>query len=136
MADYTVTPGDVQNSAGARTVTGDASEAITAGQLVYKLANGKYGKCDADGATPLYKAVGIALDGAGADQPIAICLEDPDFVPGFTEDAGVVVIGSATAGGLAPATDVATGMFVSVVGIMKEDNHMVLKILRSDVAAA
>jgi hypothetical protein len=137
MADFTVVPADVQNSAAAQIVTGDSAEAVPAGSAVYRLANGKYGLADADGTSPAYKVVGIALDTAdGADQPLSIAIDDADFEPGFTAAIGDVIITSDTPGKLAPVGDADVGWFVAIVGIMTTTTHMRLKILRSDAAKA
>jgi hypothetical protein len=137
MADYSVTKANVQNSSAGQVISGDSAEAVDAGDAVYKTSAGKYGKANAAGATPLYKVIGIALDTAdGADQPISICTDDPDFVPGFTADAGqIVIVSGVAAGNLCPAGDLANDQFCSVVGVMLENNHMRLRITRSDVAA-
>jgi hypothetical protein len=132
MADLTIVEDDVQNSDAGTVISGDAAVDIAAGQAVYKLANGKYGLADADGTTPSFKVVGIALDSAGPDQPVSICTSDPDFVPGATLVKGVTYILSGNAGGIAPDEDADTGWNKQIIGVATSTTNMLLRITQSN----
>jgi len=133
--DYSITPGSVIASAQARKVTGTAGATITAGQLVYlDPVTNTYKLADANGASPLYKVAGIALNGASSGQRITVCTSDPSFTPGTAVNPGEVFIASATPGGIAPFSDAATGWFVTVLGPGIGSNKIKLDPFRSNTA--
>lgn len=134
MADLTVTAANVLPSANAVAQRGTAGEAITRGQGLYRNAND--GKLYKAVATNLVAAefVGIALQDAGANQPILYCAEDSDFTPGATLVTGTAYVVSATAGGLAPIADLVTGNIVSVVMLAKSTTKAVLRRINSGAA--
>jgi hypothetical protein len=135
MADHVVTPANVLKSNNGTVRNGTAGAAISAGDaLYYDTATGTYKLFDANGAGDAKNFAGIALNSAAAGQPIALCEEDPDFTPGFPLDEGDVVIGSATAGKLCPVADAASGHYVTVVGVGKGNNKVVLKKVASGAA--
>ncbi len=119
MADYSVTAASVLPSTSARLLQVTAGAAITIGQSVYlDTATNTYKAADANGASPLFTFAGIAVSqAAAAGQPLLICQSDPSFTPGFTIAAGATVILSATPGGLAPIADLASGWYLTVVGV-------------------
>lgn len=134
MPDLTITAEDVINSDAATIIKGDSASAISAGQVVYKLANGKFGLADADGISPLFKVAGIAINStAGADQPLSVCTNDPVFGTGATGlVSGDIYVLSATAGGIAPASDLAEDMNVQILGVAISDTEIYLKIVNSN----
>jgi hypothetical protein len=132
MADVAITANLVQNSDAATIISADAAVAITAGQLVAKDVNGKFILADADGVSPAYKVVGIALDSAGANQPLDVATADATFVVGGTLVVGQVYILSATAGAICPTTDGATGMNRQVMGVALTTTTLLLKIIQSN----
>lgn len=134
MADLTIVPGDVQNTDTATLVDGDAAVDVLAGQVVYKNSNGKYGLAEADGATPLFKVLGIAVNSAKADQPLEVCTGDIAFVTGAADVAiGEIYVLSATAGGIAPAsTDLVPGMNIQVLGVGISATEIYFKIINSN----
>jgi hypothetical protein len=136
MADYSVTAANVLKSASGKTKQGviAAATTITAGESLYKLANGTIGLFDANGVAPANVLEGIALTGGGAGQPIVYAYDDPTFTPGFTVAAGATVIGSATPGGMCPDADKATGWTVNEVGHGIGSNQITLKIINTGAA--
>lgn len=134
-ADLSITAGSVLPSASAKIVSGTAGATITAGQLVYldTTAN-TYKLADANGATPLYKVAGLAILGASSGQRVYVCIEDPAFTLGATLVIGDTVWASATPGGMTKvaAEGVATGNFVSVVGVAISPTKINFKIIRAD----
>jgi hypothetical protein len=154
MADYVQTPGNVLASIFALrlqpipafTVRGAppssipnvliAGAAITAGQPVYQGIDNLFYPTDANGADPLFKVVGMAENNAGIGQPISVVYYDPQFTPGCALLVGDIPIVSATAGKICPSSDMASGMFVSPLGVAFSVTQMSLNITRADVARA
>lgn len=130
-ADYTVTATSVLASTAAVTVKGVAGASITAGMSLAKDTDNSLKAYDANGAGALHTFAGIALNGAATGQPVFYATSDASFTPGFTVAAGAVVIGSATAGLLCPVADLATGHYLTIVGVGIGSN----KIKFSPVAA-
>lgn len=118
MADITITPANVVKGSDALVEQGIAGAAVTAGQVVYKDdATGKYLLADNDSATAGAKVPrGIALNGAAANQPLAI-IRGGSVTIGATLTAGDAYYLSATAGGICPEADVATGDDVVLLGL-------------------
>lgn len=116
MADLSITAANVIASSSARRVSKTASATITAGQPVYVDTNGAVAPadCNAAGKTTV---LGIAENGGGSGQRISVVTYDPAFVLGATVAIGDVVIASATAGGIAPVADAASGYYVTVLGV-------------------
>lgn len=120
MADIAITAANVLQSASAQLERREAAEAITAGQTLYKLANGKVGLFDANGATPLCVFEGIAVDNAATGQQVVYAKKD---LGGFTIGATVVIGDSFWASGTNPggitktAADVVTGWFAVHLGV-------------------
>ncbi len=115
MADLTITAANVLNTS-ASVATAPAGESITAGQSIYISANdGKAYKAQADGTAAQADVAGLALNGAGAGQPVQYATDGAINI-GATTAKGTVYCVSATAGGICPIADLASGDFVSLVG--------------------
>jgi hypothetical protein len=146
MADYTVTVANLLPSAQGVYLQGSsmppipglmplAGAAITRGQPVYQDPTDNSIKlADANGADPLFRAIGIAANDAGIGQPINVVISDPQFTPGFTAAIGDIVIVSANVGKLCPYADKASGSCVSFMMIFYSTTQADFKIVRSDVA--
>lgn len=137
MADYSVTAASVLPSAAARLSSQYAAgAAITIGQSVYlDAATSTIKLADANLSAAAATFFGIAVStAAAAGQPIVVCLGDVSFTPGFTVAAGATVILSATAGGLAPIADLATGWYLNVVGVGIGSNKINFTPLAAGVA--
>lgn len=143
MADITVTAANVLKGANGKTRTGTAGATITAGQALYEDSadSFKLKLADADLSAAGSNCVGIALHGAANGQPLTYVFEDDDFTPGATlslalgagATAGVYVL-SATAGGIAPADDLAATHYPVVLFVAKSTTKAVLKIIRGTAA--
>lgn len=118
MADLTITASSVIAGSGAKLVHGTAGASITAGQVVYlDSADNEYKLADNDSATAAVRSpAGIALHAAADGQPLTIISKGPVTI-GATTAVGTVYILSATAGGIAPIADAASGDYVTVLGI-------------------
>jgi len=132
--DYSVTATSVLASSSASSTKGTAGTTITAGQSLAKAADNTLVLFDANGSAPANVFVGIALNGGATGQPIFYVTADPAFTPGFTVAAGAIVIGSSTAGGLCPAADLATGHYLTIVGVGIGSNKIKMSTLAAGVA--
>jgi hypothetical protein len=141
MADITITAGSVLAGTNASIRPAIAGATITAGQPVYLDATvsnqAKPARANADTTS---RAVGIALNGASSGQPVDYVTKDDDFTIGGTTTAGIILTVSAgTAGGIAPSADMASGNFVTLLGVMKSATKAkidVAEIQQSRVAKA
>lgn len=136
MADISVTAANVLSSATALTSSGVAGATITAGQTLYiDTANSNVLKlADANASALTATVAGIALHGASSGQPLKYVYEDSTFTHGATLTVGQTYVQSATAGGIAPVTDLVTGDYPSVLFIAKTSTTAVLRIVRGTAA--
>jgi len=134
MTDLSITAANVVPGATAKTETGVAGVAVTAGQAVFRAAaTGKYGLSDTDHATAENRTVrGIALHAAAANQPLTIVLSGPVTI-GATIAAGVFYYLSGTAGGICPVADVAPGDYPCVIGYGLSTTVLQVNIVESGV---
>jgi len=137
MADIAITAANVLRGANAKILTGVAGATITAGQVVYSDTSdsSKFKLADANLSAATANPVGIALHGAANGQPLTIVTEDDDFTPGGTlslsaaADDAIYVL-SATAGGIAPVADLASGWYPVIIGVAKSATKMNFRFLR------
>lgn len=136
MADLTITAANVIAASGATINWGTAGATITAGQAVYKDSadNNDYKLCDADAAGTA-NCDGIALCGASDGQPIAVITQG-NLNPGATVAVGTVYAVSTTAGGIAPEGDLASGDYVTTLGIGTTASNIKIDINNSETAHA
>ena len=137
MADLTITASQVQPAdLSAHTFEGVAGAAITAGQPLYKdSTDGNALKpADADAAASA-RCVGIAVAGAADGQPVRYQRTgDVTLGAGAAMTVGTVYVVSATAGGIAPLADLASGDYVSILGVAISASVLRLNLLNSEVA--
>jgi hypothetical protein len=119
--------------------------AIAAGQPVYEdtaaldsIGRPKFKLYDANATTPtaITSGVrGIAANSAGTNQPVSVVIYDPAFTHGLAGvTKGDVLIASATAGGIAPVADLASGWRPAVVLIATSATVAVLQIAQNTTA--
>lgn len=109
MAEITVTVASVAWASGSAPIPGTAGETITAGQSVYlKAADSRLWKAQADGTAAEADAVGIALHGSLAGQPLSYAPTGSVINVGGTTAAGVFYYVGPTAGGVGEAGDLAS----------------------------
>lgn len=125
-ADVSIISTSVVPGASAVFRFGTAGAAITAGQLVYLDATTNTWKLtDANASDTVADVDGIAVVTVASGGPITVVTRDDDLTLGGTTAKGTIYIASATAGGIAPAADLATNMFLSVVAIGKSATKVV-----------
>jgi predicted transcriptional regulator len=133
MADLVVTATSVVAYGGARKQTGVAGEAITAGQAIYKkAADGRLWKADCTSAAKA-AAVGVALNGGAAGQPIAY-VRSGGLNPGATVAVGTVYGVTDTAGGIGAISERAAADYVTLLGVAVTASRIALALNASGVA--
>lgn len=134
-ADLTITAASVKKGANAQVLNGIAGETISAGQPLYQAAaSGKYLKADANSATAEVRAPKcIALHAASLDQPIQ-CQNKGLITIGATVTVGQAYVLSATAGGVAPISDLTAGDYPSLLGFATTAAVVDLNIVSAGVA--
>lgn len=125
--DVSITAANVVPSASADIRSTTAGATITAGQLIYLDSadldtkdRPKAKLSDANGASALRVADGIAVNNASAGQTINYVVSDTALVitaSGLTTNN--ILILSATPGGVAPSADLTTGWYLNVIGVVK-----------------
>lgn len=117
MADITVTAANCLSSTNAVIVQGTFGETVVAGKVVYKNStDNEWYLAQADGTVAEADAVGIALCGGGNAQPGLIQTRG-NITIGGTVAVGQVYCVSATAGGVAPWSDLNPAEYVTVLGV-------------------
>ncbi|MGB3486673.1 MAG: hypothetical protein WBA37_11885 [Xanthobacteraceae bacterium] len=129
MTDLTITATNVVAGTNAVRDSGNAGEAIAAGQAVYRSSTtNKWMLADSDAATAeAKKATGIALNGAALNQPLAV-LKSGDITIGATLTAGTAYYLSNTPGGICPVADVGAGEDVCLLGLAKSTTVLTVAI--------
>jgi hypothetical protein len=135
MADISVTAANVVAAAGATIRQGTAGATITAGQPLYEdsTASFKLKPAQADVVAEA-KCVGIALHGASNGQPVSFITAGGLNIGATLTVGQVYVVSDAAAGGVAPYADLATGDFVTVLGVATTASNLVVNIQVSGIA--
>lgn len=134
MADITITAADVLKTTTTAVTEGIAGGTITAGMPVYidTAASGVLKACDADVAATSVCA-GIALHSAASGQPIKYAYSGSLTISAVMT-VGQIYVVSTTAGGVAPYADLASGDFVSILGVASTSSNLILSINNSGIA--
>ena len=129
MADITQTAASVAKGTNDQYSIGTAGETVVAGDVLYiKAADSRLWKA-VNSSAAAAAAVGVALCGGAAGQPIS-----GTVTPGGTVVIGEIYCVSTNAGKFAPDADVTSGMFRTVLGIGKTATTIALDIHISGVA--
>jgi len=134
MADLSITAADVKKTDTTLIAEGIAGGTVTAGQPVYRdsTASNKLKAADAD-ALASAAAVGIALHGASADQPLKYAIGG-NLTLSSVMTVGAVYVVSTTAGGIAPVADLGSGDYVTLLGIATTATNLKISISVSGIA--
>jgi hypothetical protein len=134
-ADLSVTAASVVAGTNAKTQAAIALSAVTAGQPLYRdTTTGKVAPADADSGTAAIRTpIGIALNSAGASQPVTYIYEG-DLTAGATLTVGTIYTASDTAGGIRPAVDDNTGDYITVLGVASSASVLAVKLIVSGAA--
>lgn len=138
MADLSITVASVLAAANAPKSSDQTyvwGEAVTRGMSVYRNADGKFYRAKATTAI-LAAAVGIALVDGATGQP-AIYQTGGSIAIGATGVAGTIyVVSAANFGGIAPWADIATGNFVTILGVGDGAGNIALSLNPTGIAHA
>ncbi|KKL16980.1 hypothetical protein LCGC14_2490120 [marine sediment metagenome] len=133
MADLTVVAANVKPAASTVTKKGIAGESISAGESVFKAADGGIELCENDQAALDAACIGVALNDAAVDQPIEYAITG-DVNMGAIMTIGQTYVVGAAPGGIAPEVDVIATEFLTVIGVATTTSNLKLGILQSGVA--
>ena len=118
MATLSITAASVVPGSDAVKKSGVAFFTVTATTEIYTdTANSNVLKlCDADATSPAYVLEGVSLHAALSGQPLTY-LNGGSWTVGATVAVATISVASATAGGICPSTDLASGMYTQIVGV-------------------
>lgn len=128
MADVIVTAANVAKASDTIFQDGIAGVTISAGETVFQdSADEKFKLADANASSATATVRGIALHGSLNNQPLRIAVGG-SLNPGFTVGVGAIYVQSANAGKIAPAADLATGHYSSIlmVGITSTSARLIM----------
>ena len=134
MSDLVVTAANVARVDGSMQ-TKNAGVAISAGESVYPDSNGVLQLCDHATTAVEAQCGGVALNDAATGQPCTY-LTSGNFDPGAAVVVGTVYVVGAANGGIAPAADVGTGDFITVIGVANATDNIKMGLLPAGVAVA
>jgi len=136
MADLSITAANVGVTSGAVIELVQVGESVTQGQPAYKKAlDGLYYKADANASSATAAALGVFLTPASTSG-YALIVKSGSYLAGATLTVGETYVVSATAGGIAPLSDVTTGWYVTILGVASSASTLALDIVRSGTARA
>lgn len=135
--DISVTAASVIKGTEASTGRGTAGGTITAGQPVYidSSDSNKVKITDADASDAAAAAVGIALHASLSGQPIEYQISG-NLTFNAVLTTGKAYVCSATAGGIAPIADLATGWRTTLLGIATSTTNLKMNIIVSGATNA
>jgi hypothetical protein len=136
MASISITAANVVKGNDAAVTNGTAGETVTAGMAVYlNTTTNKWLKaqCDGTAAEAGASGLGVALNGASDGQALAVQTGGTITIGGTAVKAAVYVVG-ATAGDIAPTSDVVTtGNYRSILGVATTTGILYLRPLATSV---
>ncbi|TGR33005.1 MULTISPECIES: hypothetical protein [unclassified Mesorhizobium] len=134
MTALVITAANVAAGANSTRENGTAGASITAGQVVYKAADGTYKLADTNDASAVVrKPRGIALHAASAGQPLAVHLSGPITI-GATVTPGVAYYLGGTPGAIVPVADLTTGDHPALLGLAASTTVINIDIQAPDAA--
>lgn len=133
--DLVITAGSVLKGSGASVTTYYAGETITAGQALYLHTDGLVYKSDANGTAAQKAITGIALNGGSINQAISVQTAGSITI-GATVTTGLIYVLSATAGGIAPSADLASGWETIILGVATSASVIALSFYDSGASLA
>lgn len=132
MAAYTITASAVKRLSGPSS-GGEAGEALAAGDIICKKADGLLWKAQNDGTAEEAKIEGVCTNSAGANQPVNYAKSGAEIQvdTALFANAGILLILHGTAGKAGPVGDLGSASRVSVVGYTTGTNKFKLDVLNT-----
>lgn len=134
MADLTITAASVLAYADVTPIDGILGATLTAGQAVYidTSDSNKLKAADCDSSSTTATVAGILLTGGGSGQPCKYA-KSGEITIGATVTVGEIYVLSGNAGGIAQEGDLASGDYVSVIGVGTTAARIRVNLLNSGV---
>jgi hypothetical protein len=132
MADLSQTAANVKLKSATQVTVGIAGESLTQGQPVY-LSSSKWYRCDANDTAAKAVAAGIALTPSATDGYVIIAPNGATVDLGATLTVGQTYVVSSNVGAIAPIGDLATGHYVTTLGVATAAGSIPLNITVSGV---
>jgi len=130
MAEISQTPASVIPGSDAIYARGIAGGTVTAGAPVYlDETTQRYLVADANASLSTAEVKGIALGAASAGQPLRIQVAGTITIGGTVVLSTIYILGAA--GGIAPASDLASGWFTTILGVATSATQLRLCIFAS-----
>ena len=118
MADISITAANVLKSSNGVILRATSAATITAGSIIYQLADLTVGLADSNGTTPANSVFGVAINGATSGQPVNYVATDTGLTFGGTTTVGLVLYLSNTPGAVTSTyADLASGSTVIALGV-------------------
>lgn len=130
MAEISVTPANVVSGADADFYRGLAGATVTAGAPVYlDLTTQRLKPADANASLETAEVKGIATHAASAEQPLKVQTSGSITIGATVVLSTIYILGAA--GGIAPAADLASGWYTTVLGVASSATVLKLSIFPS-----
>ncbi len=130
MAEVSITPASVVSGADADFYRGLAGGTITAGMPIYlDVTTNRLMQADANASVETAEVRGIALHAASAEQPLRIQTAGSITIGGTLVLSTIYILGAA--GGIAPAVDLASGWYTTILGVASSTTVLKLSIFPS-----
>lgn len=137
MAEVSITPGNVVPGADADYYRGTAGGTITAGVVVYlDEIDNRLKPADANVTVVEAEVKGIALHAASAGQPLRVQTRGSMTIGGTVTLSTIYILGAGGAGGIAPAADLASGWYTSILGVATSASVLQVNIFNSHALKA
>ncbi len=137
MAAITIAASALTLSAGCTTITGTSGEAISVGMPVYlKAADGLYYKCDSNLSLAAATCVGLCVGTVLISSTLTVVTAGSVNLGATLTVGGVYVVGATVAGDIDLVADLATGWYVSILGVASTAALLDLHIVNSGVIHA
>lgn len=137
MAELSITAGSVIPGPDADFYRGIAGSTITAGMCCYlDEIDNKLKIADANVSLESAAVKGIALHAASPGQPLRVQTAGGITIGATVVLATIYILGAGGTGGLAPAADLASGWYTSVVGVATSASVLQLGIFNSGALKA
>ncbi len=137
MAAITIAATAIGLQSGCVTISGTSGEAISAGMPVYlKASDGFYYKADSNLSLAAATVVGLCVATCLISSPVTIVTQGSVNLGATLTVGGVYVAGATLAGDIDLVADLATGWYVSILGVASTAALLDLHIVNSGVIHA
>jgi hypothetical protein len=137
VAEISLTPANVAPGADADYYRGIAGGTVTAGMAIFlDETDNRLKPADANLSLEAAEVKGLALHAASAGQPLKIQTAGELTIGGTLTLAVIYILGAGGSGGMAPAADLTTGWYCSVLGVASSATTLQLAIFNSHALKA